>query len=73
MEEESVEYEIDETAYEDEALEEATKLSDPVAEPRAAKQIATNPKKKQSQMQKVEGAGECESKRWRRRRKRRKC
>ena len=59
MEEESIEYEIDETVDEDEALEEATKLSDSVAEPKGGEADSNeSPFSKAPKQSKVEGAGE---------------
>jgi hypothetical protein len=59
MEEESVEYDLDEEV--DETIEEATKLSDNVADPKAPEADASNqasPLSQKPKATKVEGAGE---------------
>ena len=58
---ESIEYDIEEAVEEDDVVEEATKLSDNVAEPKGGESDASNSKSPLSQKPKatkVEGAGE---------------
>jgi len=56
---ESVEYDLDEDAVEDEVVEEATKLQDAVAEPKGGEADSNeSPMSKAPAKTKVEGAGE---------------